>query len=65
MKKIAFAALIAIGLGLTAAPSSMAAPASGNVISQAAATASPVTKVWCRWRRTCGPRGCWSRRVCW
>jgi len=65
MKKTVLIGLVVIGIGLTASSSSMAAPASGNVISQAAAIASPVTKVWCRWRRVCGPRGCFSRRVCW
>jgi hypothetical protein len=66
MKKIALVILIAVGVGLTAAPSSlMAAPASGNSISEAAANASPVNKAWCRWRRHCGPGGCWTRRWCW
>ena len=68
MKKAVLVALVVIGFGLAAGSSSSgAAPASGNNISQAAAAASPVTKVWvtCRWRRACGPRGCIRRRVCW
>jgi hypothetical protein len=65
MKKIVLVTLLAIGVGLTPASSSMAAPAGGSVISQAAAAASPVTKVWCGWHGVCGSRGCWRRWVCW
>jgi hypothetical protein len=65
MKKIVLVTLLAIGVGLTLASSSMAAAAGGSVIGQAAAAASPVTEVWCRWHGVCGSRGCWRRRVCW
>jgi hypothetical protein len=64
MKATILAAAVVIGLGL-ASSATMGAPASGLVIGQFAVEASPVTKVWCRWRRFCNGRGCWTRRVCW
>ena len=64
IKAFILAGIVSIGVGL-ASPAAMAAPANGNVVGQAAAEASPVTKVWCGWRRVCGPRGCGRRWVCW
>ncbi len=65
MKAIVLAALVIIGFGLIAASPTMAAPANGSVIGRAVVAGSVVTEVTCRWRRNCGPRGCFSRRVCW
>jgi hypothetical protein len=64
MKTTILAAAVIIALGL-ASSATMAAPASGVAIGQSAIEASPVTKVWCRWRRVCNWRGCWTRRFCW
>ncbi len=65
MKTIILATLIGFSIGLMGTTRVMAAPASGAVIGQAAATTSPITKVPCAWRRVCGVRGCVSRRACW
>ena len=65
MKTIALAAFVIISLGITDACPAVAAPANGSVIDRAAAAGSLVTDVTCRWRRSCTPRGCFSRRVCW
>lgn len=65
MRMIVLAVLTTVGIGLLATPQILAAPTSGSVIDKAAATTSPVTKVPCAWRRTCGYRGCVRRRVCW
>ena len=57
MRMIVLAALVAIGIGLMATSPTMAVPANGSVLSQAAARNSPVAKVPCAWRR--------GRSVCW
>ena len=64
IKGLVLAAIVTVGIGL-ASSATMAAPVNGNVVGQAAAEASPVTKVWCGWRRVCGPRGCLRCWVCW
>jgi len=65
MRNVAFAVLTGIGIGFWGSSQMLAAPVSGSVIDKAAATTSPITKVPCAWRRTCGYRGCVRRRVCW
>jgi len=65
MRAIVLAAFTAAVIGLIGTAPTMAAPAQGGVIGQAALAASPVTKVVvCVRRRVCGARGCVMRRVC-
>jgi len=65
MRMIVVAAMATIAIGLAGAPSTSAAPINAGVINNAATATSPVTKVPCRWRSTCGPRGCVKTRRCW
>ncbi len=65
MKKMILATVVTVGIGLMAASPVLAAPASGNVIAQAATSASPITKAVCGMRRVCGVRGCVTQRACW
>jgi hypothetical protein len=65
MRMIVVAAMATIAIGLAGAPPTSAAPVNAGVINNAATATSPVTKVPCRWRSTCGPRGCVKARRCW
>jgi hypothetical protein len=58
------AVIVTAALGLACATQALAAPVSGQAVGQAAAAASPMTKVACAMRRVCDARGCVSRRVC-
>jgi len=62
---MAFAIVIALGIGLIGAQGARAGAANGGVIGQAATAASPITKVPCRMRRVCDRHGCRSVRRCW
>jgi len=61
MRMAILATLMTIAVSLAGLSQTLAAPASGAVIRDAASTGSPVTKVPCAWRRV----GRVSRRVCW
>ena len=58
------AVIVMAALGLACATHAMATPVSSQAVGQAAATASPITKVPCAMRRVCDAHGCASRRVC-
>ena len=65
MRMAVFVTFAAIGICLIGTTQMTAAPASGNVIREAANANSPVTKVPCGNRRVCDRRGCVTRWVCW